>query len=261
MAAASPAQRAQVGRHLQRVHGGRLGPLALRRAVRQCFESYGRYWAESFRVSELSAAEIDAAMSYEGIGHVEAGLAAGRGVILALPHLGAWDFAGAWLGRCRGIPVTAVVEPLEPPELFEWFAEMRRTLRMTIVPLGPDAGSAVLSALHANRVVALLCDRDLVGTGVEVDFFGERTTLPAGPVTLGIRTGAPVLPTAVYFEGSRHRAVVRPPLALEREGTLRQDVARLTQQLARELESLIRRAPEQWHLFQPNWPSDRQPFH
>lgn len=91
-----------------------------------------------------------------------------------------------------------------------------------------------------------------------MDFFGERTTLPAGPATLGFRAGAPVLPTAVYFteRTDGHFALVRPPLPAVRHGKLRDDVARVTQYLADELEFLIRRHPEQWHLFQPNWPSD-----
>jgi phosphatidylinositol dimannoside acyltransferase len=82
--------------------------------------------------------------------------------------------------------------------------------------------------------------------------------LPGGPATLALRTGAPILPTAVYFTGRRdgHLGLVRPPLPMARTGRLRDDVAHLTQALAYELEGLIRRAPEQWHLLQPNWPSD-----
>jgi KDO2-lipid IV(A) lauroyltransferase len=159
----------------------------------------------------------------------------------------------------RGYKMTVVVEPIEPPELFEWFAELRQKLGMTIAPLGPGVAGTILKALRDNEVVCLLCDRDIERSGVEVDFFGERTTLPAGPATLGLRTGAPVLPAAVYFTDryNGHHAVVRPALPLERSGDgLRADVARVTQILAGELEYLIRRAPEQWHLFQPNWPSD-----
>ena len=105
--------------------------------------------------------------------------------------------------------------------------------------------------------MCLLCDRDLVGDGIEVEFFGERTTLPAGPATLALRTGAPLLPAAVYFgpQGGHH-AKVMPPVAAQREGRLRDDVERVTQDLAHRFEELIRAAPEQWHLLQPNWPSD-----
>jgi KDO2-lipid IV(A) lauroyltransferase len=158
----------------------------------------------------------------------------------------------------QGHPITVVVEPLHPPELFEWFAELRASLGMTVVPLGPAAGSAVLRALRANEVVCLLSDRDLGGGGIPVTFFGEETRLPAGPAMLAMRTGAPVLPTAVYFTGERdgHLGVVRPPVVVTRTKDRRADIARFTQALALELEALILRAPEQWHLFQPNWPSD-----
>jgi phosphatidylinositol dimannoside acyltransferase len=134
----------------------------------------------------------------------------------------------------------------------------RRELGMNVVPLGPEAGRAVLQALRANEIVCLLCDRDIKRAGVEVDFFGERTTLPAGPATLALRTSAPIFPVGVYFTRrvNGHHAVIRPPLPATRGGSLREDVARVTQALAHELEFLIRRAPEQWHLFQPNWPSD-----
>ncbi len=101
-------------------------------------------------------------------------------LVLALPHLGSWDFAGAWLAG-QGYTVTVVAEPLEPPELFDWFVETRRRLGMRVVPLSPTAGAEVLRALRANEAVCLLCDRDLTGDGVEVEFFGERTTLPGGP--------------------------------------------------------------------------------
>jgi KDO2-lipid IV(A) lauroyltransferase len=115
----------------------------------------------------------------------------------------------------------------------------------------------VVRALKANHVVALLCDRDIGGGGIEVEFFGERTRLPGGPATLALRTGAPLLPTAAYFHGRGHLGVCRGPVPVERHGSLRDDVTRITQLLAHELEALIRVAPEQWHLMQPNWPSDR----
>jgi KDO2-lipid IV(A) lauroyltransferase len=249
-------RRRMVERHLQRLHGRRMGPLELRREVHRTFDSYARYWLESFRIPGMSPDDLDAGMTAEGVPLLDEALAGGNGAILALPHLGGWDFGGAWLAT-RGYPVTVVVEPLEPPELFEWFADFRRTIGLEVVPLGPDAGKRILAALRRNEVVGLLCDRDIDGTGVAVELFGERTTLPGGPVTLALRTGAPVLPTAVYFEGQGHRGVIRPPLRLARSGRFRDDVAAGTQQLADALQELIAHAPEQWHVLQPNWPSDR----
>ena len=128
-----------------------------------------------------------------------------------------------------------------------------------MVPTGPKAGPAVLKALREPTKRCACCvTATSIARGVEVEFFGERTTLPAGPATLAIRTGAPLLPVGCYFTPryNGHHAVVRPAVPTVRRGGLRDDVTRVTQALARELEFLIRRAPEQWHLFQPNWPSD-----
>jgi lauroyl/myristoyl acyltransferase len=254
---ASPARREMYQRHLRRVNPN-LGRAAVRVATQTAFDSYARYYVESFRLPSLPKHAVERGFTKEGYReHVLPALERGNGVILALPHLGGWEWAGRWMTD-QGHKLTVVVEPLEPPELFEWFAELRRDLGMNVVPLGPTAGSTVLKALRDNEVVCLLCDRDLDRTGVEVEFFGERTTLPPGPATLSLRTGAPILPTAVYFTPryNGHHAIVRPPVPTQRLGGLREDVGRVTQLLARELEFLIRRAPEQWHLFQPNWPSD-----
>jgi KDO2-lipid IV(A) lauroyltransferase len=253
------ARRLLAERNLRRAYGRDLSPLAMRRAVQRSFESYARYYAESFRLPRLSVAELDAGMSYEGYEHMEDAFARGVGPIMVIPHLGGWEWAAFWFTRVQGLPLTAVVEPLEPPELFEWFVSFRRSLGMNVVPLGPLAGSEVVRAIKAKHVVTLLCDRDIGGSGVPVTFFGEETTLPAGPATLALRTGAPLLPCAIYYRDRGHHGVVRPPLPAERSGAgLRADVARITQEIADALEDLIRAAPDQWHLLQPNWPSDHE---
>jgi KDO2-lipid IV(A) lauroyltransferase len=246
-----------VRRHLQRVGGAALDGRELDRAVGRAFTSYAEYWAESFRLPDITAEGLGRHMERSGLDHLDAGVASGQGVILAVPHLGSWDRGGAWLASV-GYPLTVVVEPLEPPELFDWFAGLRRGIGMTVVPLGRGAGPAVLRTLRDGGIVALLSDRDLVGSGVEVEFFGERTTLPPGPATLALRTGAALLPATMYSsERARHHVVIRPRLEVERTaGVVADDVSRITQALAHELEKLIRLAPEQWHLFQPNWPSD-----
>jgi len=263
-------RRAMVARHMRRALGPDATDAEVSRMVDDVFESYAHYWLDSFRLPSLSTAEVGAGFGSGGYDpHILDGLRAGTGVILALPHLGGWEWAGRWIAD-QGHPITVVVEPLDPPEAFDWFTRMRSSLGMTVVALGPGAGAAVLRALRDNHVVCLLSDRDIQGGGVPVDFFGETTTLPAGPATLSLRTGAPILPTAVYFTNERdgHYGLVRPPLVVPSTGRRRDDVAALTQALAHELEALIRRAPAQWHLLQPNWPSDRglaaahpSPFH
>ena len=177
--------------------------------MRGAFASYGRYWMESFRLPSLDPAALAEQFSIEGLGHIEAARAAGKGAILAIPHLGGWEVGGAWFVR-RGFPLTVVVEPVEPPELFDWFVRLRETFGFKVIPLGPRAGMAVVRALRANQVVALLADRDIGGGGVDVEFFGETTKLPSGPATLARRMGAPAAPhrDLLRREGPPRR---RPP--------------------------------------------------
>jgi KDO2-lipid IV(A) lauroyltransferase len=255
MTAVWTTRRRQVERNLRRVTRGALDDSELRRASGRLFANYGQYWHEMFRLRGAGH-DLEAATDSEGYEHIARPQAQGRGVILALPHLGNWDAAGAWLAG-RGHALTVVAEPLEPVELFEWFAQERRALGMEVVPLGPSAAGAVLRALHGGRVTALVCDRDLTGDGVPVELFGERTTMPGGPAVLAFRSGAPILPVGIYFRpGARRLVRILEPVPAERQGSLRDDVRRVTQDLARRFEALIAAAPEDWLIMQPVWPHD-----
>lgn len=250
---AMPRRRAVVAEHLRLLSGDSALPP---RRVEEVFVSYARYWVESFRLDASTLGALGAKMTCAGLGHLDAALSKGKGAILGLPHLGNWDLGGAWLAS-RGYPAMAAVEPLRPAELFEWFTNRRRALGVEVVPAGPEAPPALLAGLRQNAVVGLVSDRDLSGRGIAVSFFGKQTTMPAGPAVLSLRSGAPILPAAVYSPSfGRHHALIRPPLARPEGGSIATRVREITAALAKELESLIRAAPEQWHVLQPLWPSD-----
>jgi KDO2-lipid IV(A) lauroyltransferase len=250
--------RAMVRSNLRRVLGSQGGDAELLdRWARRSFRAYARYWVEGARLPSTSPGEVVQHMFVDGLQHLHAGAAAGKGTILALPHIGSWEYGGAFLAT-QDLPMTAVAERIEPPELFDYFVEQRAAMGLTIVPLDRQSGGTLLSTLRAGGLVGLLCDRDIEGTGIEVDFFGERTTMPGGAATLALRTGATLCTGAVYSgPGRDHRSIVEPPLDTTRTDSLRADVARVTQDIATRLEGLIRRAPEQWHVFQPLWLADR----
>jgi lauroyl/myristoyl acyltransferase len=233
-------------------------PAVVRRWALRSYRSYARYWVEGARLPSAPAEVVRERLFLDwGYEHLEEAFRSGQGVVLALPHIGSWEWGGRFLAL-EGHPMTSVAERIEPPALFRWFLRERQAMGLRIVPLGEGSGSVLLEELRRGGLVGLVCDRDLVGNGVRVEFFGEETTLPAGPATLALRTGALLLPAAVYSGPSEaHFGVVTAPLDTRRTGPLRSDVARLTQELARRFEWLVRRAPEQWHLYQPNWPSDR----
>jgi KDO2-lipid IV(A) lauroyltransferase len=251
-------------RHLRRVlasecpEGVEPDPVLVRRWSRRTFDSYAQYWADGARLPYESEAGVRARFRFEeGEDRIRAAFALGRGIVMALPHVGSWEWGGYWLAL-EGMPMTAVVERLEPEQLFEWFVAQREAMGLTAVPLGEGSSGPLLRALKDGNVAGLVSDRDLAGNGVPVEFFGERTTLPGGAATLALRTGAVLLPVVVYSgPGNWHTGVVHPPIETTRRGSLREDVARLTQELATVFEHDIRARPEQWHIFQPNWPSDR----
>ncbi|MDA8267877.1 MAG: phosphatidylinositol mannoside acyltransferase [Actinomycetota bacterium] len=255
--ARSDGRRAMYERHLAKVLDRPLDHDEVTAWARRVFANYARYWVEGARLGSMPGTTVDARMSIEsGYEHLQAAMAGGAGAIVALPHLGSWEWGGAWLAR-RGYPMTAVAEVLEPEDLYRWFVAQRAAIGLTIVPLDRTAGPALLRTLRGGGLVGLVADRDLLGTGVEVEFFGDATTMPAGPATLALRTGAALLPVAVYQgPGRSHTGVILPPIDTARTADLRSDVHRVTQQLATAFEGLVRRAPDQWYCFQPMWPED-----
>lgn len=255
-AAVDKGRRSMARRHAHRVleNGANLDA-----ASAEMMKSYGRYYAEALWARARRVERMLAETEVEGLEKVIAAHDAGTGMIYALPHMGNWE-AAAPVAIKEGIPVVAVAEVLPNRRITDWFTEVREAFGIEVVLATGrlEVMRRLEQAIADNKAVALLSDRDLKGRGVEVEFFGERTTLPPGPATLAIRTGAPLFPVGSYFKDGGYRVVIRDPLPVPTEGSRSEKVVTLTQALATELESIISGAPEQWHLVQPNWPSDEQ---
>jgi phosphatidylinositol dimannoside acyltransferase len=223
-------------------------------STREAFRLYGRYWQETFLVSTWSEEKLFGRFTCDGFEHMQAALAAGRGAIAALPHLGNWDVAGRWMSA-MGVPVVSVAEELRPPELFEMFVENRRELGIEVLGLSSNGqvGRQLASALAANRVVALVADRHLGGRGVDVEMFGRTRRIPAGPAMLSLATGAPLMATPVYTTDRGWHCVMHEPITIEPTGERKRDAEALTRRLAASFERAIAAAPADWHLFLPGW--------
>ena len=250
-------RREMARRHVRRVLGDGAD---LDRAARSVMQSYGRYYAETLWVRGSRVEQLKRDTEVEGLQRIIDARDEGRGMIYGLPHVGNWEVA-APVAVTEKVPVVAVAEKLPNQRITDWFTDLRADFGIEIVLAtgGTEVMRQLETALRDNKAVALLSDRDLKGRGVEVEFFGERTTLPPGPATLALRTGAPLFPVGTFFAGDHgYRVVVRPPIAVPDQGSRAEKVSTMTQALAREMEGLIREAPDQWHLVQPNWPSDRE---
>ncbi|MFZ0013821.1 MAG: phosphatidylinositol mannoside acyltransferase, partial [Acidimicrobiia bacterium] len=226
-------------------------------ASREVMRAYGRYYAEALWARARRVPGILAETEVIGLENILNARDAGNGMIFALPHMGNWE-AAAPVAVSNGVPVVAVAEVLPNRRITDWFTSMRAEFGIEIV-LATGRVEVMRNlerAIAENKAVALLCDRDLTGKGVSVEFFGEETTLPPGPASLAVRTGTPLLPIGCYFVGDGYRVDVGKPVPMPEEGSKSERVRKLTEDLAGHLEELIRAAPDQWHLVVPNWPSD-----
>jgi lauroyl/myristoyl acyltransferase len=223
--------------------------------IRASLASYARYWRETFRLPSMDQEKLRRRIAPCLLGreHIKAGLAAGRGVVLALPHSGNWDMAGVWVVQHFGT-FTTVNERLKPESLYRRFIAYRESLGFEMLPLtgGERPPFDVLAErLRENRIVCLMADRDLSRNGVQVDFFGEPTRMPAGSAKLAIETGAVLLPVHCFNEPDSWRFDVQSPV-----DTSSGDVSTITQKLADRFARNIAGHPADWHMLQPQWLSD-----
>jgi lauroyl/myristoyl acyltransferase len=232
-----------------------LGEPASPELVKQAMRSYARYWMEAFRMPNLSREQQLKSFRLDGIELLLESHKAGTGCVIALPHAGNWDAAGAHVAA-HGVPITTVAERLRPESLYKRFLAFRESLGMNIIPLtgGQPPIDVLVKRLKENaHIVPLLADRDLSARGVEVSFFGGTTRMPAGPALLAIRTGAPLFIVNMWYEQEKPCGQVVGPIAAPAEGALDVRVKRLTQLIADELAKGIAANPADWHMLQKLW--------
>ncbi|MFF3194400.1 phosphatidylinositol mannoside acyltransferase [Streptomyces misionensis] len=237
------------------------GPERLAELSRAGMRSYLRYWMESFRLPAWSAERIRTGFDPKDVHHLTEGLDAGKGVILALPHLANWDLAGAWVTTALRTPFTTVAERLKPETLYDRFVAYREGLGMEVLPHSGGAAFGTLARrLRDGGLVCLVADRDLSASGVEVDFFGEQARMPAGPALLAQHTGALLLPVTLWYDDSPvMHGRVHPAIEVPESGTRAEKTSVMTQALADAFATGIAEHPEDWHMLQRLWLADLDP--
>lgn len=237
------------------------GPERLAELSRAGMRSYLRYWMESFRLPAWSAERVKTGFECMDVHHLTDGIASPRGVVLALPHLANWDLAGAWVTTRLETPFTTVAERLKPETLYDRFVAYREGLGMEVLPhSGGTTFGTLARRLRDGGLVCLVADRDLSASGVEVDFFGERTRMPAGPALLAQQTGALLLPVTLWYDESPvMKGQIHPPIEVPESGTRAEKTSVMTQALADAFAAGIADHPEDWHMLQRLWLADLDP--
>ncbi len=241
---------------------------ALDRLVRDGMRSYMRYYCDAFRLPDRTPDELLAATRATGDGPIREALAARRGAVVFVCHMGNWDTAAAW-STTHLAPVTTVAERLEPEEVFREFFEFRESLGMTILPLtgGDDPFTGLKKAVERGDFVALVADRDLTHNGLEVDLCGHRARMAKGPAVLALMTRAPLFAAAIHYEdapqvaGSGKGIVIEfsPQIPVPDGGSTRDKVATMIQGCADFIGQAITAHTVDWHMLQRVFVDDLDP--
>jgi KDO2-lipid IV(A) lauroyltransferase len=246
--------------NLRRIVGPEVSDDELRSLSREGMRSYFRYWCDAFRLPGWSHERIVDSIRIVDDHVLGDALAEERGVVVALPHMGNWDHAGAWATLAHR-PVVTVAERLKPEELYEKFLAFRRGLGMDVIPLtgGEPPFPYLAQSLKEGALVALLGDRDLGNSGVPVQFFGSKAKFPAGPAALAVDTGAALVAATLYYEDGHNHVRFHPRIEVPTEGERSRRIFRTTQLVADAFQVGIAERPTDWHMLQRLWVEDLDP--
>jgi lauroyl/myristoyl acyltransferase len=230
-----------------------LTPAELKRVVWRNFRNHSKAYADLMRLPVARVEDLRSLLRVEGIEHLEAARSRGRGVLVISAHMGSWEIAAA-IWSATVAPVSLFAEELEPEDLYEWYRRTRARLGISVLPLKRSGLRQVLQALDQEEMVVTAIDRDVLGTGITVDFFGRPARIPDGPAAIALRKGTPLLPVVVYrLPDDTYQAVGYPPIFAEPTGDRVGDIRRVTGELVRRLEEFIRAHPDQWHVPHRIW--------
>ena len=217
----------------------------------KAMRSYMRYWCDTFRFPDWSRQRVQQTVTVENEHLLMDAIAAKTGVIVSLPHAGNWDHAGAYF-CAKGVNLVTVAERLKPEKLFLKFLQYRQDMGMEVLPLDGRVLGTLAQRLRQGALVALVADRDLSRSGIDVNFFGGPARMPAGPALLAVKTEAPLITAFVSYTDNGIHIVFRN-VPLPTTGTQEEKVAQIVQMTATQFEDGIKQHPEDWHMLQRIW--------
>ena len=228
-----------------------LSEIELENLVSRAFDSYLRYWCDTFRIQDWSTQRMQETVILTN-GHLLIDpMRSGKGVVIALPHSGNWDHAGAYFCSI-GIPLVTVAERLKPEALFQRFLEYRNSMGFEVLSLDSRSFVTLMKRAREKRLIALVADRDLSRAGVDVDFFGYPSRMPAGPALLAVKTGIPLVVAHVSYTSTGIH-IDFTEVSVPETGDESEKVSKVVQACADLFARGIAEHPEDWHMLQRIW--------
>lgn len=214
--------------------------------------SYLRYWFDTFRLNKWSKSRIIETTYVIRENLLRDPIASKQGCIVALPHAGNWDHAAAYFCS-TGITLTAVVEKLKPEAIFKKFLAYRSSIGIEPISHKEKTIPLLLERLSSGKLVALVADRDMSRSGVEVSFLGGIAKMPAGPATLAIKSGSPLITAYIRYLKDGIEITFDETVKLPTSGSEAEKIKVVTQSMADNFAKRIKDSPVDWHMLQRIW--------
>ncbi len=229
-----------------------------RRLGKRVLMNYANNFGDFLRLYHMEKKQLMDITEVEGVEHFERALKESGGAVLISAHLGNWEVGTNFIAA-SGLPLVGVAESGGPGEAFySLFKRYRQHFGTIILSLeDPSIGFKLRRRLKSGFVVGLIADRDIAGSGIEVEYFKKRAVFPTGAAFLSLATRTPIIP-AFYLRRNRkgkkvYYGYIEKPIQFKRGSSMREDVQRLTQLVAHRLEAVVKQYPDQWFCFPPPW--------
>jgi KDO2-lipid IV(A) lauroyltransferase len=244
--------KAGIRSNLRVILGEEAGEKEIDKVAKDAFTNFGKSILEFFGFSRMGTRFLEDRVKVLGIENIDEAISQGRGVIAVSAHLSNTELGAVKLVDA-GYPVTGVALDHERESVNRLFTKQRARKGIKAYSL-KRGGRHCLEALRRNELVCLVGDRDLTGTGIEIDYFGRPAKFPVGPARLCLATGAPIVPAFMIRQpDNTFELIFEDPIHPREDGDRNELVSELTSAYARVCEKYVGAYPEQFANFFPIW--------
>src|SRR5207302_5596008 len=189
-------------RNLTIAFGDEKPPREIRQLAREHFSTLGANLLSSVKLSKMSPGEIAQRVRWENLGTLDAAFNAKHGVIGVISHLGAWELFAQMPEFLPQHRFSTIYQKLGNRFID---ADVKRARsRLGVAPFERKEGfGAPIKFLREGGGLAVLVDQHAGDSGLWTPFFGRLASTSPLAAPLALRTGALIVPVALYSDTER----------------------------------------------------------